>query len=88
MAAGDLATLKAQLRRAMQQVGQREKALAAMAERGAIVPQTVAQVDALEKKLSEAMEELKARRAEIENAAKTAAKPGDKPAAKKRADKK
>ncbi|MGI8990600.1 MAG: hypothetical protein ACR2I2_13605 [Bryobacteraceae bacterium] len=69
MAAGDLAKLKSQLTLAMQQVGKRENLLAAAAERNAIVPQTLAQVDALEQKLSEAMEELRARRAEIQKTA-------------------
>ena len=69
MAAGDLAKLKAQLRLAMKQVSQRESVLAAAAEARAAVPQTLAQVDALEQKLSEAMEELRARRAEIQKAA-------------------
>ena len=72
MAPGDLANLKTQLRMAMQQVSQREVDLAAMEESAAIVPQTLAQVDALEQKLTEAMEELRARRAEIQKAAGTA----------------
>lgn len=69
MAAGDLANLKAQLRLTIQRVSQRENVLAAATEARAIVPQTLEQVDALEQKLSEAMEELRARRAEIQKAA-------------------
>ena len=69
MAAGDLARLKSQLQLAMQQVNQRESALAAAAEAQAVVPQTLAQVDALQQKLSEAMDELRARRAEIQKSA-------------------
>ena len=72
MAAGDLANLKAQLRLTIQRVNQRENVLAAVAEAKAIVPQTLEQVDALEQKLSEAMEELRARRAEIQKAAASA----------------
>jgi len=53
----------------MKQVSEREKALAAAAEKRAVVPETVEQVDALEKKLSEALEELRARRAELQKAA-------------------
>jgi hypothetical protein len=76
MAAGDLARLKNQLQLAMQQVNQRENVLAAAAEAQAIVPQTLAQVDALQQKLGEAMEELRARRAEIQkNAAPAPAEP-------------
>ncbi len=69
MAASDLAKLKTQLSLAMKQVSQRESVLAAAAEAKAVVPQTLAQVDALEQKLSEAMEELRARRVEIQKAA-------------------
>jgi chromosome segregation ATPase len=76
MAAGDLANLKAQLHLAMKQVAERETALAAAAEARATVPQTLAQVDALEQKLSEAIEELRARRAEIQKAAGPAGKKG------------
>lgn len=76
MAPGELRRLKAQLRTTRQQVSQREKVLAAAAEQRAIVPQTVEQVDALEKKLSEALEELRARRAELQKAAE--AKESDK----------
>lgn len=72
MAAGDLANLKSQLRLAMQQVSQRESELAAAEESAAMVPQTLAQVDALEQKLTEAMEELRARRTAIQTAAGTA----------------
>jgi hypothetical protein len=78
MAAGDLARLKSQLQVAMQQVNQRESVLAAAAEAQAIVPQTLAQIDALQQKLTEAMEELKARRADIQKSAEPAApKPPD-----------
>jgi hypothetical protein len=78
MAAGDLARLKSQLQVAMQQVNQRESVLAAAAEAQAIVPQTLAQIDALQQKLTEAMEELKARRADIQKSAEPAApKPAD-----------
>lgn len=73
MAAGDLAILKNQLLLAMQQVNQRESVLVAAAEADAIVPQTVAQVDALQQKLSEAMDELRARRGELQKAAAAAA---------------
>jgi prefoldin subunit 5 len=60
----------------MQQVSQRENVLAAASEAQAIVPQTLAQVDALQQKLTEAMDELRTRRAEIEkNAAPAAQKP-------------
>ena len=76
MSASDLANLKTQLRVAMQKVGQRENVLAAAAEARAIVPQTLAQVDALQQKLSEAMDELRARRSEIEKAAKRSSKKG------------
>jgi hypothetical protein len=62
MAASDLAKLKSQLQLAMQQVSQRENVLGAAAEAQATVPQTLAQVDALQQKLSEAMDELRARR--------------------------
>jgi len=78
MAPGELQRLKTQLRATMQQVSQREKVLAAAAEKGAIVPQTVEQVDALEKKLSEALEELRQRRAELQKAAEAKAKQSDK----------
>jgi hypothetical protein len=76
MAAKELAVLKNQLRRTMQQVSRRENVLAAAAEQGAIVPQTIAQVDALEQKLSEALEELRARRAELQKAAPAEGKKG------------
>jgi hypothetical protein len=69
MAGSQLASLKAQLRAAMQQVSRRESVLAAAAEARAVVPQTLAQVDALEQKLTEAMDELRTRRAEIQKAA-------------------
>jgi hypothetical protein len=64
MAADDLAVLKNQLRIAMQQVDQREEAL--RAADAALQPQTIAEVDALEKKLSEALDELRTRRAELQ----------------------
>jgi hypothetical protein len=66
MAAGDLAVLRNQLRVAMQQVDRREEALRAAAQAAALQPQTIAEVDALEKKLSEALDELRARRAELQ----------------------
>jgi hypothetical protein len=78
MAPGDLQRLKAQLRATMQQVSQREKVLADTAEKRAIVPQTLEQVDALEKKLSEALDELRARRTELLRAAQPKAKENDK----------
>jgi hypothetical protein len=80
MSATDLAKLKMQLKLAMQQVSRREKALAAAAEAQAIVPQTVEQIDALQQKLTEAMDELRARRAEIQKSAapETAKPPKDK----------
>jgi len=79
MGATDLAKLKMQLKLAMQQVSRREKALATAAEAKAIVPQTVEQIDALQQKLTEAMDELRARRAEIQNSAapETAKPPKD-----------
>jgi chromosome segregation ATPase len=80
MGATDLAKLKMQLKLAMQQVSRRDKALAAAAEAKAIVPQTVEQIDALQQKLTEAMDELRARRAEIQKSAapETAKPPKDK----------
>ena len=66
MAADDLAVLKDQLRIAMQQVDRREEALRAAAQGAALQPQTIAEVDALEKKLSEALDELRTRRAELQ----------------------
>ena len=83
MAPAQLRRLKAQLRTAMQQVSQREKVLAAAAEKGAVVPQTVEQVDALEKKLSEALYELRARRAELQKAAATKAQESNKKAGRR-----
>jgi hypothetical protein len=77
MSAGQLVILKNQLRTAMKQVASREQELAAAAERRAMVPQTVEQVDALEKKLSEALEELRARRAELQKAAAAKAQESD-----------
>ena len=70
MAPAELARLKSQLRQTMQQVKQREQALAAAAEQRAVVPQTIDQVEALEKKLSEALEELRQRRSELQKSAK------------------
>ena len=66
MAADDLAVLKNQLGIAMQQVDRREEALRAAAQGAALQPQTIAEVDALEKKLSEALDELRTRRAELQ----------------------
>ena len=78
MAVGDLARLKAQLQSVLQQIGRRETVLAAAAEAQAVVPQTLEQIDALQQKLSEAMEELRARRAAIQKSAESAAsKPAD-----------
>jgi hypothetical protein len=68
MGGDELARLKSQLRVVLQQVGQRASVLAAAEERAALVPQTLAQVDALEQKLTEAMDELRARRAQIQKA--------------------
>jgi hypothetical protein len=66
MDAGDLAVLRNELRIAMQQVDRREEALRAAAQGAALQPQTIAEVDALEKKLSEALDELRTRRAELQ----------------------
>jgi hypothetical protein len=66
MDADNLALLKNELRIAMQQVDQREEALQAAAQGAALQPQTIAEVDALEKKLLEALDELRARRAELQ----------------------
>ncbi len=66
MGADDLAVLKTQLRLAMQQVDQREETLRTAAEGAALQPQTIAEVDALETKLSEALDELRARRAKLQ----------------------
>jgi len=74
MPAHELGVLKNQLRFAMQQVNQREGVLQAAAERAARQPQTIAEVDALEKKLSDALEELRSRRAELQKAAEEKAK--------------
>jgi hypothetical protein len=68
MSGGELAKLKSQLRVVLQQVSQRASVLAASEERAALIPQTLAQVDALEQKLSEAMDELRVRREEIQKA--------------------
>ena len=64
----------------MQQVERHEEALRAAAERAALQPETIAEVDALEKKLSEALEELRSRRAELEKPTE----PSEKPEAKKK----
>jgi hypothetical protein len=69
MSSDELAQLKSQLRGVMQQVSRRASVLAAAEERAALIPQTLAEVDALEQKLSEAMEELRVRRTQIQNAA-------------------
>jgi hypothetical protein len=66
MNAQALARLKDQLRTTMQQVGRREQALAARVEANAIEPKTVEQFDALETKLTEALEELRARRTQLQ----------------------
>ena len=76
MGSADLAKLKAQLQSAMRRVSQREGVLAAAAEAQAVVPQTVAQIDALQQKLTEAMDELRARRAEIQKTAAPATPKG------------
>jgi sialic acid synthase SpsE len=55
-----LATLKAQLQQALAQVEQAEKTAADAAK-----PQTLQEVDELEKKLTDALSELKARREEL-----------------------
>jgi hypothetical protein len=69
MSNDELAKLKSQLRGVLQQVSRRASVLAAAEERAALIPQTLAEVDALEQKLSEAMDELRARRTQIQNAA-------------------
>ena len=74
MAAKDLARLKNQLHAAMQEIRRRENVLAHAAEKRAIVPKTISQVDALEEKLSGALEELRARRAELQKAAEAEGK--------------
>jgi hypothetical protein len=74
MSAAQLARLKSQLRVAMKQVAQRENVLATAAEKRAVTPHTVEQVDALEKKLSQALDELRARRAELKKAAEAKSK--------------
>jgi hypothetical protein len=63
-----LAALKEQLAVAMQQIEQREAELRRRDEQAARSPQTVAEVDALERELTQALEELRARRAELEQA--------------------
>ena len=60
MAAEGLGTLKEQLKRQLAAIEKQEQA----AEE-ALKPQTVSQVDQLMKKLQEAMDELKTRRAEL-----------------------
>jgi hypothetical protein len=83
----ELALLKKQLQITMQQVAQRERVLATAAEQQAAVPRTVEQVDALEKKLSEALEELRARRAELQKAAEVKERESDKDEIRKRGQK-
>ena len=56
-----LGALKEQLKQALEQVEQQHQAA-----QDALRPQTVAEVDELQKKMADAMEELKARRAELE----------------------
>lgn len=68
MGSDELYKLKSQLRVVLKQVSQRATVLAAAEERAALEPQTLAQVDALEQKLSEALDDLRARRAEIQKA--------------------
>lgn len=63
-----LAALKEQLAVAMQQIEQRNDVLRRRAEETARSPQTLAEVDALERGLTQALEELQARRAELEQA--------------------
>ncbi len=64
-----LAELKAQLKQQLAAVEEQEKATAE-----SLKPQTVAEVDDLQAKLQEAMEELKARRAELEKQEKNKGK--------------
>jgi hypothetical protein len=73
MGVDDLERLKTQLRSTMKMINQREQVLAAAADRRAMEPQTVEQIDALEKMMSEAMDELRARRLKISQADKARA---------------
>jgi hypothetical protein len=66
----NLAALKAQLKQQLAAIEEREKAT-----NESMKPQTVAEVDDLQKKLQGAMEELKARRTELEQAEKNKDKP-------------
>jgi hypothetical protein len=66
----NLAALKAQLKRQLAAIEEHEKAT-----NEALKPQTVAEVDDLQKKLQAALEELKARRTELEQAEKSKEKP-------------
>jgi hypothetical protein len=66
----NLAALKAQLKQQLAAIEEREKAT-----NESLKPQTVAEVDDLQKKLQAAMEELKARRTELEQADKSKDKP-------------
>jgi hypothetical protein len=86
MQANELAVLKAQLRLAMRQVTQREEVLRRAADQMARQPRTIAEVEALQKKLGEAMEDLRARRAEIQKKGETRSSDDKKgkPAAKRR----
>jgi hypothetical protein len=69
LGADDLDRLKKQLQSTMKRVNQREEQLLAAGQKP-VEPQTVEQIDALEEKLSEAMQELRSRRAEILKVAK------------------
>lgn len=66
----NLAALKAQLKQQIAAIEEREKAT-----NESLKPQTVAEVDDLQKKMQAAMEELKARRTELEQAEKSKDKP-------------
>jgi hypothetical protein len=66
----NLAVLKAQLKQHLAAIEEHEKAT-----NESLKPQTVAEVDDLQKKLQAAMEELKARRTELEQAEKSKDKP-------------
>jgi hypothetical protein len=66
----NLAALKAQLKQHLAAIEEHEKAT-----NESLKPQTVAEVDDLQKKLQAAMEELKARRTELEQAEKSKDKP-------------
>lgn len=69
MAPAQLARLKEQLRASAARIKKRESVLAEAAEKKALEPRTVEQVDSLEKLLSEALEALRARRAELQKSA-------------------